>query len=1208
MFWHTVRDWSLGWGLLLVLSLLALGDFELGAWWLPLHSVLEIVVVAVAAMIYAFGRKTLILSGSRTAGLVGHLFLLVAFLDAAHLMSVPGMPDWLTDNHPAKALAFALLAHWTTALALWLVVATDWKRPGAHAMRHAHLVAVLLASALGVPAVALLADWFAPASADVGGLRIVPVWIEAATVTVLLATLWRLARTQGGNAPYDQARLVGALLTLTAAELCILLSYWGGGGLELLGHVYKAVGCLMTFRVLVSGLIREPYRRMEVAEADASKRRGELDEIFQAMPDAVVLVDAQGLIQNVNSRFAALLGYELGEVRGLSVDILVPERLRQGHHGLVDRYMIEPSVRGMGTGRDLYARRRDGSEFPIDVALSPVVLDGQSCVIASIRDISERAQMLRSVRASEMRLRNFLDNSVDWVWESDTSGVITYSSRSIADLLGIDSEQATGRHLLSFAVEGDALELGVQIREIMMRREPIFHLEFDCVTFSGEVRTLQTNARPFHAADGSFAGYRGLSRDVTRQCQLQNDLARSERVFRHAFDDFPIGMAFVGANGELTRANSFLCEILDYSIGELDGMPLFKLFPVEQHRDFSREILSLHEGRSGLFGAETRLLTRRGEVRWVRVDAVLIDATREQEGVLMLMFNDLTDEMEAKGQSARLLSIIERMGDTVAVADRDGRSLYLNPYGRTMLGIGLNEDISHEALSDHHLPAMAQFLMERALPAAARNGVWEGETIWVSRSGEEIATWHVITAHKDARGEVEYWTTVARDIRERKLLEDRLSHQATHDALTGLPNRLLLRDRLQQAMALAKRERKLMAVVFIDLDNFKRINDTLGHSHGDLVLQECARRLRDCMRSTDTLARQGGDEFIALLAGVTAVSDVVRIIEKMIKELAQPFFVAEREMCITASVGVSVYPFDHDNSDELLRKADVAMYRSKEQGRNCYCFYSAEMDERFGYDLQTEIDLRHAIGNEELFLMYQPKVSINTNALTGYEALVRWQHPQRGLVPPSEFIMLAERSQLIVHLGEWVLYAACRQLRRWLDEGLAVVPVSVNVSAHQFESTDMARLVARAITDTGVPGNLLELEITEGVLMRDVAATTRTLEQIAALGVSLAVDDFGTGYSSLGYLKQFPVNVLKIDRSFVEQVCNDSDDVAIVRAIISMAHELGIEVVAEGVETEGQLELLRQAECDYVQGYLFGKPLPPDEAVRYSPAMRVTGD
>jgi diguanylate cyclase (GGDEF)-like protein len=412
----------------------------------------------------------------------------------------------------------------------------------------------------------------------------------------------------------------------------------------------------------------------------------------------------------------------------------------------------------------------------------------------------------------------------------------------------------------------------------------------------------------------------------------------------------------------------------------------------------------------------------------------------------------------------------------------------------------------------------------------------------------------------------------------------RAQHLADHDALTGLPNRRLLEDRLTQALALSHRNRKSSAVMFVDLDRFKAINDSLGHAVGDALLKDVAGRLVNQLRVGDTICRIGGDEFVVVLPEVKRSSDVAHVAQKVIEQLSAPIRVEGRELVVTCSIGISVYPDDGRDAESLIRNADAAMYHAKELGRANYQFFTAEMNQAASRRLQLEGDLRRAIGRDELRVHFQPIVECASGRVAAHEALVRWQHPERGLVHPGDFIHLAEETGLILKLGEWVLRGACARAAG------AGVPIAVNLSARQFNDPQLARLVGRALKASGLAPKLLELEITESTAMQQTDVTLRTLKKLKQLGVSIAIDDFGTGYSSLSYLRRFPVDKVKIDRSFVAEVPGNRDQSALVSAIVALAHALQIKVVAEGVETEAQRDFLRSCGCDYIQGYLVGRP------------------
>ncbi len=433
------------------------------------------------------------------------------------------------------------------------------------------------------------------------------------------------------------------------------------------------------------------------------------------------------------------------------------------------------------------------------------------------------------------------------------------------------------------------------------------------------------------------------------------------------------------------------------------------------------------------------------------------------------------------------------------------------------------------------------------------------------------------------------------DITERRHAEEQLGRLAHYDSLTALPNRVLFADRLGQAIIEADRHGRLVGVAFLDLDRFKNINDTLGHDAGDQLLKAVAERLTGAARKGDTVARLSGDEFTLILADMGHVDDAARVAQKVLDAFTQPFYVAGRELHMTASLGITLYPFDVKDVSGLLRNADIAMYRAKEHGRNTYRFYAADMMTKAVENLALENDLRHAVDRGELVLHYQPIIGCAAGEILGMEALVRWRHGTRGLIPPLQFIPLAEDTGLIVPIGEWVLREACAQCQRWQREFKRPLRVAVNLSARQFGQPPIARTVRRALEDAGLDPTALELEITESVLLHHDAEKLESLRALAEMGVTLTIDDFGTGYSSLSYLKRFPVKALKIDQSFTHDIPNDADDAALARAIINMAHILGLKTIAEGVETQKQFEFFRSERCDAAQGFYFSKPLPAEE-------------
>jgi diguanylate cyclase (GGDEF)-like protein len=445
------------------------------------------------------------------------------------------------------------------------------------------------------------------------------------------------------------------------------------------------------------------------------------------------------------------------------------------------------------------------------------------------------------------------------------------------------------------------------------------------------------------------------------------------------------------------------------------------------------------------------------------------------------------------------------------------------------------------------------------------------------------------------------------DISDRKKAEEQTRYQANHDFLTDLPNRVLFNDRLELAILHAHRRKHKLAVMFLDLDHFKRVNDTLGHSAGDALLVQVAARLKRCLREDDTVARLGGDEFVVLLSGLSRESDVAGMATKVLAALDEPFEVQKREIFLAGSIGIALYPADGTDVETLLKNVDTAMYRAKETGRNSFQFFTAAMQKQAQERASLESGLRHALPKAQFVLYYQPLLDLKSRQIVGVEALVRWQHPEKGLIPPMEFIPLAEDVGLIVPFGEWVLNAACRQAKSWQDQGFPWMRMAVNLSARQFQNAGLVASIRKILEDSRLDPASLDLEITESIAMQNMEHTTRVLNEFAAMGIRVSMDDFGTGHSSLSYLKHFPIHRLKIDRSFISGIEKDEKDRAIVSAIITVAHHLDLRVTGEGVETPGQAQILGELACDDVQGFLFGRPMPEaqlSELLLGAPAAR----
>ena len=558
---------------------------------------------------------------------------------------------------------------------------------------------------------------------------------------------------------------------------------------------------------------------------------------------------------------------------------------------------------------------------------------------------------------------------------------------------------------------------------------------------------------------------------------------------------------------------------------------------------------------------------------------------------------EIAERKRVEAEIRKLSSAVEKTADAIFITDASGAIEYVNAAFEQLTGYSREEVLGKTPRiikSGKHDPEFYRKLWDTILEGQVYRDVFINR----KKTGELYYEEVTISPLTDEQGRVMHFISAGKDITERMQSQERLHHLAHHDILTDMPNRALFVERVNQALNRTQWRKRVVAVLFLDLDRFKLVNDTLGHEAGDRLLQVLAARLQTCVREGDTIARFGGDEFAVFLDDVASPGDVAPIAKKFLEALAPPFIIDGHEFFIAASIGISLYPNDGTDAKILMKNADTAMYRAKQQGGNTCQFYQADMNAHALKRLELETQLRRAMERQEFVLHYQPQIDLNGGAIIGSEALIRWRRPGSDLIPPVEFIPLLEETGLIVPVGEWVLRTACAQHHAWRAAGLSPLRVAVNISGRQFNGSDLIETVRRVMRDTRMEPGFLEVEITESVIMKNAEKVVETLQILNSMGVRLAIDDFGTGYSSLSYLKRFPIDSLKIDQSFVRDITTDPDDAAIVTAIITMAHSLDIHVVAEGVETSEQLEFLRARGCDLMQGYYFSPPRPGDEIER----------
>ncbi|MNI07571.1 Cyclic di-GMP phosphodiesterase Gmr [compost metagenome] len=555
------------------------------------------------------------------------------------------------------------------------------------------------------------------------------------------------------------------------------------------------------------------------------------------------------------------------------------------------------------------------------------------------------------------------------------------------------------------------------------------------------------------------------------------------------------------------------------------------------------------------------------------------------------IFSDISERKRTESKMELQARVFETASEGIMITDTKGHIISVNPAFVAATGFTENEALQQTPRLLHSGKQDANFYIEM-WAAIHEKGSWQGE-IWNRRkNGDIYPEWLTINAVRNSSEQIVNYVGIFTDITERKHTEERLKYLAHMDVLTGLPNRYFFHDTLNQSIREAKQENATLALMFVDLDHFKMVNDTLGHSFGDLLLQRVSQRLSACVREQDTVSRLGGDEFTIILPHLASPGEAIRIVENIITELSSPIFIHDMELFITASIGISLYPYDGCDAETLLKNADTAMYQAKDH-TNSYQLYKASMNQTFSRRMQLENGLHKAIEKNELYMVYQPQMNVQTGEMNTMEALLRWNHGELGEISPNEFIPIAEDNGLIIEIGEWVLRTVCEQNIRWQNKQCLPQKVAVNLSPRQFRQRDFVEKVEHILLETGLAPCYLSLEITESISIHQVESTLSVLQKFKRMGIEVAIDDFGKGHSALSYLKKYPINTLKIDKCFVQDI--DPENKAIIKAIIDMAHGLHLQVIAEGVETKEQFDLLKSLQCDYIQGYWLCHPLLPEK-------------
>jgi diguanylate cyclase (GGDEF)-like protein/PAS domain S-box-containing protein len=913
-----------------------------------------------------------------------------------------------------------------------------------------------------------------------------------------------------------------------------------------------------------------------------------------------------------NPKFAEMFGYRADELVGQPGEVLYVSR---DSYTALGRIAVPLLAAGRQVDIEWELRRRDGSTLLCRVVAKAIDEKNpqQSGTVWIVDDVTERRrhadEVTRLAREQEAILGSA---SIGIVFLKDRK--VVRCNRRYEEMYGYAPGELIGKPISilyanpeDFATAPAAYDLlarGQTARRVQLRRRK----DGTTLWSRGDGRAVD----PHDPLKGSV----WIVEDVTEQRRAEEELQRVLAEQQALLNNVVVGIAF-SRERRIERCNRRFEELFGFQPGEANGASWRETyFTDEEFAAASRNYEDIDQGR--VHTREQWLRRRDGSGFWCRVSGRAVEAGNPAKGYVWLL-DDITQEHEGEERVQRALAEQELILDnaTVGIAFLRNRViLRCNRYFEEMMGAGPGELVGESTVT--LFASEADWERAGRESAGAQPGeAFEGEARFRRRDGstflcrvrgrridtgepeqEWIWSYDDVTVEREADARVKaalesLERAVADRTTELQEAQARAQHLADHDALTGLPNRRLLEDRLTQALAMSQRNREHTAVMFVDLDRFKTINDSLGHAVGDVLLKEVSRRLVDQLRTGDTICRIGGDEFVLVLPQIKRTSDVAQVALKVIEQLSVPVMVEERELVVTPSIGIAVFPDDGRDAETLIRNADAAMYHAKEAGRANYQFFTEQMNQAASRRLALESDLRRALSRGELRVHYQRYVEAGVgDKAVGHEALLRWQHPERGLVLPGDFIQLAEETGLILRMGEWVLREACR----WATFIGGEQQIAVNLSPRQFNDPNLPRIIDAALKESGLPPRLLELEITESLAMRETDTTLATLQKLKQLGVSIAIDDFGTGYSSLAYLKRFPVDKLKIDRSFVSELPGDREQCAIVSAIVALAHALDVRVVAEGVEQKAQRDFLARCGCDFIQGNLVGRPQDADAA------------
>lgn len=992
---------------------------------------------------------------------------------------------------------------------------------------------------------------------------------------------------------YVQQMIAGKLQTYTLEKRCVRKDgtlLWINQNVSVVKNQDNSINYCIA-------VIEDIARRKSDQDA-ASIRNFKCESIIGNSPSCLSLKTMDGYYALANPTLQRVLHLPEDQVIGKTDFDLYPESVAQTFKANDDlvrqtlsRHSIEELVPVEGGFRNYMSY------------IFPVLDDfGAPRFICRISlDMTESKLAKLELHASEERMRQLIDHApASMAIVNRDMCYLAVSQRWIDDYSITDKQLIIGKS--HYDVFPEITEEWKAIHRRAMAGETLRSDEDKFVRADGSIQWLRWEVRPWYLQDKTIGGILIFSEEISRFKHIEESLRDSEQRFRATFEQAAVGLALVAPDGQWLRVNSKLCEIVGYSKDELLASSFQNItFIDDLHADmvYVQQMLA---GEIQTYSLEKRYIRKGGDLIWINLTVALVRKTDGAPDYFISVVENVQARKLAKLDLDRYKAIIEFSDDAIISKTLAGIITSWNKGAEKIFGYSAEEAIGQSMLMlipDDRLDEEARILES----IAQSKTIEHFDTKRIRKNGQLFHASIAISPILDITGKPIGASKIARDITRNKRAEEEIQHLAFYDPLTKLPNRRLLQDRLRQVLAISDRSKQRCAILLIDLDHFKNINDSLGHLMGDMLLVQVAQRLKASLRESDSVARIGGDEFVVLVENLSedpmdAASQVRVIGGKIVTQLNISFQLGEHKYHNTASIGVAMNNDQTLDFEMLFKQADIAMYQAKKAGRNALSFFDPKMQEHINYKTLLSNDLRNAIDMEQFQLHYQIQMNSAIQP-TGVEALLRWQHPQRGLLSPDDFIVEAEECGLILPIGEWVLRTACIQLKAWEQQNATSQwTVAVNVSARQFHQVDFVAQIKNIVEDYSINPNLLKLELTESMLIENVQDVIRKMKSLKEIGIRFSLDDFGTGYSSLQYLKELPLDQLKIDQSFIRDISSDNGNNAIVATIIAMARGLRIKVIAEGVETEAQREFLESAGCTYFQGYLFGKPMPIDEIQR----------